>query len=314
MPRKTCSFYSPSQGKWHRGSMPCLAISLPSSIYQNRFPSTTMTLLAFLPANLSASVIINVNLDIFSWTRKRTVLPRLNVNAAVWISPAKGWKAAISESLCFFFFFFPGAGITSGSLPEMLWSLLQLMGPEQHSVSIWQWNVPHSWTTPLTFPWLMIAQVKRKPSKGKMMRPQRTDTQTQSMDEVHEANGHLLREESTSNAFQSGTFLFLQLFSKFPNEQRKAGATTSSHNPFDLTNAQNITVKLIRGLTITECNGPNYPNHDYFPWFRFEAVSIPVSLQSDFHSVLSSYFCCFSQLLKHHTDIGEANMPMADRT
>lgn len=142
--------------------------------------------------------------------------------------PSKGMESR-NLRVIVLFFFFPGAGITSGSLPEMLWSLLQFMGPEQHSVSIWQWNVPHSWTTPLTFPWLMIAQVKRKPSKGKMMRPQRTDTQTQSRDEAHGANGHLLREESASNAFQSGTLLFLQLFFNFPNEQRKAGATTSSH-------------------------------------------------------------------------------------
>lgn len=226
--------------------------------------------------------------------------------------PCKGMESRNLRVIVFFFF--PGAGITSGSLPEMLWSLLQFMGPEQYSVSIWQWNVPHSWTTPLTFPWLMIAQVKRKPSKGKMMRPQRTDTQTQSRDEAHEANGHLLREESASNAFQSGSLLFLQLFSNFPNEQRKAGATTSSHNPFDLTNEQNITAKLIRGLTITECNVPHYPNHYSFPWFRFEAVSIPVCLQRDFHSVLSSFFCCSSQLLKHYTDMGEAKMPMTDRT
>lgn len=35
------------------------------------------------PANLSAPVIINLNLDIFSQTGKRTALWRLNVNAAV---------------------------------------------------------------------------------------------------------------------------------------------------------------------------------------------------------------------------------------
>lgn len=57
------------------------------------------------PANLSAPVIINRHLDIFSWT----VLRSLNVNAAVCISPAKGGRAAVSESLCFvscFFSFF----------------------------------------------------------------------------------------------------------------------------------------------------------------------------------------------------------------
>lgn len=58
----------------------------------------------------------------------------------------------------------------------------------------------------------MIAQVKRKPSEGKMMKPQLMDTQTQSMDEVHEGNTHLQREKSASNAFQYGTLLFLPLF------------------------------------------------------------------------------------------------------
>lgn len=91
------------------------------------------------------------------------------------------------------------------------------------------------------------------------------DTQTQSMDEVHEANIHLQREKSVSNAFQSGTLLFLQLFPNFSNEQRKTGTTTFSHNPFNLTNEQNITVKLIRGLTVTECNVPHYLNHYCFP-------------------------------------------------
>lgn len=49
------------------------------------------------------------------------------------------------------------------------------------------------------------------------MRPQRTDTQTQSLDEVHEANAHLQRERSASNAFQSGTLsVFTAIFPTFP--------------------------------------------------------------------------------------------------
>lgn len=217
MARKTCSVCSSSQGKGHYGSMPCLAISFPSSIYLNTA--------CISPGNLSAAVIINVRLDIFSWTRKRTVLRRFNVNAAVWISPAKD-REPHSQSLCFFFFFSWSRDHLAGSRPGMLCRLLQLLGPEQHSVSIWQGNTPHSWTTPLTFPWLMITQVKRKPSEGKMTRPQRMDTRTQRMDEVQEANIHLQGEKSASNAVQSGTLFFLQLFPNFSNEQRQAGATT----------------------------------------------------------------------------------------
>lgn len=145
------------------------------------------------PGNLSAAVIINEKLDIFSWTRKRTVLRRFNVNAAVWISPAKARRATFSVIVLFF-------PLEQGSplwlKARMLCSLLQLLGPEQHSISIWQGNTLHSWTTPLTFPWLMITQVKRKPSEGKMTRPQRMNTQTQSMDEVQEANIHLQGEKS----------------------------------------------------------------------------------------------------------------------
>lgn len=128
--------------------------------------------------------------------------------------PSKGMQSRNLRVIVFWFFFFSpwSRDHLFGSLPEMLCRLLQLTGPEQCSVSIWQCNIPHSWTTPLTFPWLMIAQVKRKPSEGEMMRPQLMDTQTQSMDEVHEGNTHLQRGKSASNAFQSGTLLFLQLF------------------------------------------------------------------------------------------------------
>lgn len=93
---------------------------------------------------------------------------------------------------------------------------------------------------------------------------------------------------------------------------RETGITTFSHSPSNLTGERNMTMKLIRGLTVTKCNALPYPNHYYFPLLRCEAVAIQVSLESDFHSVLSLYFCCFSQLLKHHTDTGEAKMPKAD--
>lgn len=215
-----------------------------------------------------------------------------------------------SQSHCaFFLFFFLEQGSPLAHSQKCFgacsssWGLSSTLSPFGNET--YRTAEPPHWL----FPWLMIAQVKRKPSKGKTMRPQRMDTQTQSMDEVHEVNVHLWREQSASNAFQSGALLFLQLFSNFSNEQRKAGATPSSYHPFNLTDEQNITVKLIRGLTVTECDVPHYPNHHYFPWLRCEAVSVQVSLQRDFHSVLSSYFCCFSQLLKHRTDIGRPKCP-----
>lgn len=101
------------------------------------------------------------------------------------------------------------------------------------------------------------------------MRSQRKDTQSLSMDEGREANVHLQREKSASNAFQSGTLIFTAIFPTSPMKgrtgQRKAGTATFSHNLFNLTNEQNITVTLIRGLTVTECNVLHYPNHYYFP-------------------------------------------------
>lgn len=54
------------------------------------------------PANLSAPVIINLNLAIFSWAGKKTVLRRLNVKAAIWISLV-GDGELQSRPLCFFF-------------------------------------------------------------------------------------------------------------------------------------------------------------------------------------------------------------------
>ena len=96
--------------------------------------------------------------------------------------PSQGMQSCNLRVIVFWFFFFSWSrDHLFGLQPEMLCRLLRLTGPERCSVSIWQSNILHSWTTPLTFPWLMIAQVKRKPSEGKMMRPQRMDTQTQSI-------------------------------------------------------------------------------------------------------------------------------------
>lgn len=70
--------------------------------------------------------------------------------------------------------------------------------------------------------------------------------------------------------------LFSQLFFPTPPtpKQRRTESITFSHKPSNLTNEQNITVKLIRGLTATEYNVPHYPNHYYFPWLTFEAISM----------------------------------------
>lgn len=314
MPRKTGSFYSPTQGKWPRGSKPCLAISLPSSIYQNRFPSTTMTLLAFLPANLSASVIINVKLDIFSWTRKRTVLPRLNVNAAVWISPAKGWRAAISESLCFFFFFFLEQGSPLAHCQKCFgacsssWGLSSTLSPFGNEM--YRTAEPPHWL----FPDWWSLRWKGNPLKGRWWGlKERIPKLKAGMEHMRQTDISWGKSQPQMH-FNLELFYFYSYFPTYPMSRGRQELQHPHTNPFDLTNEQNITAKLIRGLTVTECNVPHYPNHCYFPWFRFEAVSIPVCLQRDFHSVLSSYFRCSSQLLKHHTDMGEAKMPMADRT
>lgn len=151
MTRQTCSFCSLSPGKWHNGSKQRLAISFPSSISQNGSPARQWHCLHF-PSTFISSCHEKSALDIFSWTRKRTVLPRLNVNAAVFISPAKAGRAAISESLGFvgLFFFFPGAGITAlAPCPKCsvgsctFGGLSNVLSPIGNSM--------HSWTNPTDF-------------------------------------------------------------------------------------------------------------------------------------------------------------------
>lgn len=219
-----------------------------------------------------------------------------------------------SQSHCVLIFFPPWSrDHLFGLLPEMLCRLLQPTGPERCSVSIWQCNIPHSWTTPLTFPWLMIAQVKRKPSEGKMMRPQIMDTQTQSMDEVHVGNTHFRREKSASNAFQSGTLLFLQLFSQL------AHWTEEGRN-------YNILTQFLRPDKWAKYyHGVNKRINCHW----MQCATLPKSLLFSMTQILGSFntsqfgkwfsqhpffiFLLFSQLLKHHTDTGEAKVPKADR-
>lgn len=99
------------------------------------------------------------------------------------------------------------------------------------------------------------------------------------------------------------------LFTAISQLYQWAEAGRNYNNPLDLRNEQNMTVELIREFTVTECSVPHYSNHFYFPWLWFETVSIQVRLGNGFPNVLSSYFYCFSQLLKHHLDPGKAQIP-----
>ena len=99
---------------------------------------------------------------------------------------------------------------------------------------------------------------------------------------------HHLKGKVSLQCISVWTSVLTVIFPNYPEEWRKMRTATSSNNPFDLTNEQNITVKLIRGLTVSECMVLHYPNICYFPWLRFEGLSIQVRLESDLHTVLSS--------------------------
>lgn len=175
------------------------------------------------------------------------------------------------------------------------------MGPQQSSVSLWQGNALHSGTTPQPLPWLMTARGKRKSSEGKTKRPQRVALHTQVW--LSTWSRHTCPEgEVGPNALQSGTLLFLQLiFSNFLNEQRKTGTTIFSQNPSKLTKEQNITVKLIRGLTVTKamyCTLLIILTFHDSDLRQFEDKPV---WSVSFHSILSVYCSVFPQLLKHYT-------------
>lgn len=110
--------------------------------------------------------------------------------------------------------------------------------------------------------------------------------------DAHEATVHLRGKSQPQMPFNLALLYRSRLLPNSSYEQKRQERTVS-HNPFHLTNGQTIAGQLIRGLTVTECNAWPYPNHYYFPWLRFEAVSIQAHLQSDFHSVLSAFllFC-----------------------
>lgn len=123
--------------------------------------------------------------------------------------PSKGMESC-KLSHCVFF---PSQGSPLWLAARVLYRLLQLIGPEKSCVSTWQCNIPRS------FPWLMITQVKRKPSAGETRWPQRAATQTQSMDAVHKANQHLQRGQSASNAFPSAAPISTAIFPTFPTNR-----------------------------------------------------------------------------------------------
>ena len=130
--------------------------------------------------------------------------------------------------VCVGFFFPPGAGITTLALcPKCSARCSSSRGPKRCSASIWPCNAPRSWTSPLTSAWWTITQVKRKPSEGKMRRLQRTDTQTQSMDKVQQANTPSQGKSQPPMHFSLDLFLFWRLFS--PTTLRNGGRWELQH-------------------------------------------------------------------------------------
>lgn len=118
--------------------------------------------------------------------------PLLELESPLWLSAQNALQAA------------PAHGAPSGAL--------SLSSPATHHTAE---------LTPLTSAWRTIIQVKRKPSEGKMRRLQRTDIQTQSMDEVQEENPPSQGKSRHPMHFSLDLFLFWRLFS--PTTPRNGG-------------------------------------------------------------------------------------------
>ena len=178
--------------------------------------------------------------------------------------------------LCVFCFVFARLELESplAPCPKCSVGCSSSWGPKWCSVSIWPCDTPYSWTTPD-----FCLTDDRSGAKQTLRRQDDEASKNRYPNSEHgwsTGGKHTIsREKSASNAFQSGPLCVLTvIFPNYHEERRKTGTATSSNNPFDLTNEQNITVTLIRGWTVSESMVPHYPNHCYFPRLRFEVLSI----------------------------------------
>ena len=161
-----------------------------------------------------------------------------------------------------------------GSLPKMLCRLLQLMWPQV--VLCLYLALQH--TIQLNHPWLLpdgrSFRCKGNPQKARWRGFKEQIPKLKAWMKYRRQTHHLKGKVSLQCISVWTLFVLTVIFPNYHEERRKTGTATSSNNPFDLTNEQNITVMLIRGWTVSESMVPHYPNHCYFPWLRFEVLSI----------------------------------------
>lgn len=128
--------------------------------------------------------------------------------------PSQGMQSCNLRVIVFwFFFFFPGAGITSLAYSQKCFvgcsgsrGLSDALSP--FGKATYRTAEPPHWL----FPDWWLLRWKGNPLKGRWWGLKEWIPKLKALDEVHEGNTHLQREKSASNAFQSGTLLFLQLF------------------------------------------------------------------------------------------------------
>lgn len=162
-----------------------------------------------------------------------------------------------SQSHCvlIFSFFSPGAGITSLAHCQKCFvgcsrsqGLSDALSPFGNAT--YRTAEPSHWL----FPDWWLLRWKGNPLKGRWWGLKewipKLKAWMKDMRETHNSRG----KSQPQMHFNLELFYFYSYFSNMPDEQRKRGATTFSHNSFDLTKKQSITMKLIIGLTVTECN------------------------------------------------------------
>lgn len=129
------------------------------------------------------------------------------------------------------------------------------------------------------------------------------------MRETHSSRG----EKPASSAFQSGTLLFLQLFfqlAQWAEEDRNYNSLTQFFQPDKWAKYYH---KVTRRINCHQVPCATLP--ESFLFFKTQIWgSFSTSQFGKWFSQCPFFiFLLFSQLLKHHTDTGEAKVPKADR-